>query len=161
MSAQGKRLYRSRKERKIAGVCGGIAELAGVDPVLVRLAWVALTFIAPPVGTIGYLACWLIVPEERPAVDKSVRPDAVAVGEPTAGSQGSGPRPILEPNGSLLGGAIFIVIGVVFLLLNLGVLDWEMFRYWRWRVVWPVVLIALGGYMLLTSLRTPRRSSKG
>ncbi len=58
-----KRLYRSRKERMIAGVCGGIAEYFNIDPTLVRLAWIVLGF---PSGSalIGYLIAWIIVPEQ-------------------------------------------------------------------------------------------------
>jgi len=40
MSYSGKRLYRSRKQRILGGVCGGIGEYFGIDPVLIRLAWV-------------------------------------------------------------------------------------------------------------------------
>jgi len=58
-----KRLYRSRKDRKIWGICGGLAEYFDVDPVIVRVIFVASIFC----GTLGlwvYLIMWLIVPEE-------------------------------------------------------------------------------------------------
>ena len=57
-----KRVYRSRKDRKIAGVCGGIAEYFSIDPVLVRLLFVAMLFMGF-VGIIVYLVAWLIMPE--------------------------------------------------------------------------------------------------
>jgi phage shock protein C len=47
----------------IAGVCGGIAKYAGVDPVLVRLAMVALVIFGGA-GLLLYLAGWIIIPEE-------------------------------------------------------------------------------------------------
>lgn len=59
-----KRLYRSRKERMIAGVCGGIAEYFNVDPTLVRLAWIVLIIMGVPFGLIGYLIAWIIIPEQ-------------------------------------------------------------------------------------------------
>lgn len=59
-----KRLYRSRKERMIAGVCGGIAEYFNVDPTIVRLAWILLTF-AGGAGIVAYIIAWIIVPEEK------------------------------------------------------------------------------------------------
>lgn len=39
-----KKLYRSEKDKKIAGVCGGLAEYFDIDPTLVRLAWIFLVF---------------------------------------------------------------------------------------------------------------------
>ena len=61
---KGKRLYRSRKNRMIAGVCGGIAEYFDVDPTLVRLAWIFFSF-AGGAGLLAYLIAWIIVPEEN------------------------------------------------------------------------------------------------
>jgi phage shock protein PspC (stress-responsive transcriptional regulator) len=58
-----RRLYRSRDERMIAGVAGGLADYFGVDPVLVRVALVALVF-AGGAGVLAYIAAWLLVPEE-------------------------------------------------------------------------------------------------
>lgn len=57
------RLYRSRTDRKIAGVCGGIAMYFDVDPSLVRIAFVVLVFFNG-FGLIAYLVCWLVLPEE-------------------------------------------------------------------------------------------------
>ena len=56
-----KRLYRSRKDRIIAGVCGGMAEYFHVDPVFVRLIWVALGLMAG--GIIAYIIAWIIIPK--------------------------------------------------------------------------------------------------
>ena len=64
MSEQ-KRLYRSRDDQMIAGVCAGLAEYLDVDPVLVRLAMVLFT-LAGGSGIIIYLIAWIIMPE-RPA----------------------------------------------------------------------------------------------
>jgi phage shock protein C len=57
-----KRLYRSRNDRKLAGVCGGIAEYYGWDPTLVRVAWVVLTLLGGS-GILIYLVMWLVMPE--------------------------------------------------------------------------------------------------
>jgi phage shock protein C len=63
-----KRLYRSRADRKIAGVCGGVGAFLDVDPTLVRLAMVFL-FLATAVvpGLITYVVGWILIPEEPPA----------------------------------------------------------------------------------------------
>lgn len=60
-----KRLYRSRSERVIAGVCGGIAEYFNVDPTIIRLAWAVFTLVSFGAGILAYLVAWMIVPEGR------------------------------------------------------------------------------------------------
>jgi phage shock protein PspC (stress-responsive transcriptional regulator) len=61
----GRPLTRSRTNRRIAGVCGGIAEYFGVDPTLVRVAFVIGTFLNL-VGAILYAVLWILVPEAEP-----------------------------------------------------------------------------------------------
>jgi phage shock protein C len=58
-----KRLYRSREDRMIAGVCAGLAEYLGIDPTVVRLLF-ALTFFFAGGGLLVYIVMALIVPEE-------------------------------------------------------------------------------------------------
>jgi len=60
-----KRLQRSRTEKMIAGVCGGIAEYLGVDPTLIRVLWVLITLMAG-VGVLLYLILWVIMPLQSP-----------------------------------------------------------------------------------------------
>jgi len=57
-----KRVYRSKKNKMLAGVCGGIAEYFEIDPVLVRLLLVLLVLMGFA-GIILYLVAWLIMPE--------------------------------------------------------------------------------------------------
>ena len=61
--ATSKRLCRSRTDRKIAGVCGGIATYFGIDPVIPRLIWVVFA-LAAGTGLLAYIICWLVVPQE-------------------------------------------------------------------------------------------------
>jgi phage shock protein PspC (stress-responsive transcriptional regulator) len=58
-----KRLYRSESDRKIAGVCGGIAEYFNVDPAIVRIVFAALVFLWGW-GLILYIICWIAVPNK-------------------------------------------------------------------------------------------------
>ena len=58
-----KRLFRSKSDKMIAGVCGGLAEYFNIDPTLVRLAWVVLTLCTAAFpGVIGYIIAMIIVP---------------------------------------------------------------------------------------------------
>ena len=61
---KGKRLYRSKSNKIIAGVCGGIGEYFGVDPVLIRLLWVIFTLMGGA-GVLAYIIAWIIIPEEK------------------------------------------------------------------------------------------------
>jgi phage shock protein C len=63
MSDEVKRLYRSRDERMLGGVCGGLAKYLNTDPTLIRLLMVVFAFAGGP-GIIAYLILWIIVPEE-------------------------------------------------------------------------------------------------
>lgn len=59
-----KRLYRSRENKIIAGIMGGVGEYYGTDPVLIRLIYILITLITGFVpGILGYLIAMLIVPE--------------------------------------------------------------------------------------------------
>jgi phage shock protein C len=58
-----KRLFRSRKDRILGGVCGGLGTYFNLDPVLMRVIWVVLFFFAG-VGILAYILAWIIVPEE-------------------------------------------------------------------------------------------------
>lgn len=59
-----KRLYRSTTDKKIAGVCGGIAEYFNVDPVIIRIIAVILLLPGGLPGFIPYIILWIVVPEK-------------------------------------------------------------------------------------------------
>jgi len=60
-----KRLVRPRAERKIAGVCAGLAEYFDLDITLVRVLWLVVTFFSGIVpGIVGYVVAWIVMPEE-------------------------------------------------------------------------------------------------
>lgn len=59
-----KRLYRSKKDKMLAGICAGIGEYYDIDPTLIRLLFVAVTIVTSFIpGIILYLIAWLIIPE--------------------------------------------------------------------------------------------------
>lgn len=65
-----KKLYRSKKDKKIGGVCGGIGEYFGIDSTLIRLIAVILIFISGA-GLIAYIVAWAIIPEKPSHIDVS------------------------------------------------------------------------------------------
>jgi phage shock protein C len=117
---------RSRSERVLAGVCGGVGRYLGVDPVLLRIAFIILA-LANGLGVIAYVVCWVAIPEERP-------------------DQPSGPpsEPRRETGRLVLGGSL-VVLGLVLLLDRLAPELDELF--------WPVALVAVGVAVMLVGLR--------
>lgn len=57
-----RKLYRSSSNKKLAGVCGGIAEYFNIDPTIIRLIWALFTLFAGS-GLLAYIVCALIIPE--------------------------------------------------------------------------------------------------
>ncbi len=119
------RLYRSRRDRMLAGVCGGIAEYLGIDAVLVRLITLLLVFAG--VGIPAYIVAWIIIPEE-PATDGEIKEEeevhATRVRKNT--------------------GILIIIVGII-LLIDQFYPNWDLFK------LWPLVLILAGIYLLKES----------
>lgn len=57
-----KRLYKSKNDKKLCGVCAGVAEYFDIDPTLIRLAWVAFTILGGS-GIIAYIVAAIVMPE--------------------------------------------------------------------------------------------------
>lgn len=117
-----KKLYRSRRNSMIGGVCGGLGEYLNVDPTIMRLVAVLLVF-ANGIGLLAYIIAWVIIPR-NPEIEAEV-----VVTERS------------ELN-RLLPGLALIVLGLVFLLNTL--IPWFRFRY-----LWPLILIVLGIFILI------------
>lgn len=62
MAGEVKRLVRSRRDRMLGGVCGGLAEYLDTDPTIIRLAF-ALSILLGGVGILAYLVMWIVMPE--------------------------------------------------------------------------------------------------
>jgi phage shock protein C len=132
------RLYRSRDDRMIAGVAGGLAKYLNADSTLVRLAFVAVAFAG--VGVLAYIVAWLVIPEEpgtmagaeRASGEAGTRDLPAATRPPTS----AGPPSRGDSGGRLLLGAILVLIGVM-LLVDRVLPDLH-------RFFWPGAIIVLG-----------------
>jgi phage shock protein C len=89
MSTVQKRLYRSRKERFLGGVCGGFASYFNVDPVIVRLVWVVLCLVWGA-GILLYIIAWIIIPLE-PQSNLTTSAGGTSAGAPHATSSQAAP----------------------------------------------------------------------
>jgi signal transduction histidine kinase/phage shock protein PspC (stress-responsive transcriptional regulator) len=114
-----RRLSRSRTDRLLGGVCGGLARAIGIDPLVVRVAVVALT-VAGGTGALIYMLAWVLLPEDgsdRSLAGAAVRDRGTNLGEVLA--VGS------------------IVLGVILLVRATGIWFSDAF-------VWPLLLAGVG-----------------
>jgi len=86
MSSEYRHLYRSRNQRMLFGVCGGLGEYFKIDPTLVRLAFVVASLMGGP-GLIAYVVLLIVVPEEPLEVVESTVVDTNPVEETTVADQ--------------------------------------------------------------------------
>ena len=148
MSAE-KRLRRSRTDRILSGVCGGLGEYLALDPTLIRLVFALLIF-AGGIGLWAYIILAIIVPVEGSAAvhPQEVMKENVAQMKETAGELGESLR--TGWGGSDLfrrrawAGGILILLGIFFLLSNLNLFVWL-----DWNKVWPVLLVIIGVALLV------------
>ncbi len=59
-----KRLYRSKNDRMLGGVCAGLGEHLDIDPTVIRLVWAVITVISVGTGVLVYILAWILIPEE-------------------------------------------------------------------------------------------------
>lgn len=64
MNVEPKKLYRSRSNRVLCGVCGGIGDYLNMDATVVRLLWVVLSFVSCGMALLGYFIAAVIIPDE-------------------------------------------------------------------------------------------------
>ncbi len=131
-----KKLYRSRKNVVIGGVCGGMGEYFDIDPVLVRIIWLIAIFSG--IGVLAYLVCWVIIPQKPyqiTTLDKQQYEDGYY--DESTHEQHVARR---EKSKMLLGAGLIIFGG--FSLMQ------RFMPWFDFDVIWPVILI-LGGFYLI------------
>ena len=125
-------LYRSPSDKIIGGVCGGVAEYLGINPVLVRVIWIVATFATWGGGFLAYLMLALFLP----------------VGDNRMG-QVAPPALQLSQKGITWAAGILMGLGAFWLLANVGILPGLWGTFWTivGVVFWPALLIG-AGYLL-------------
>jgi len=134
------RLYRSRHERMLGGVCGGLAEYFNVDPTLVRLIVILLIFL-DGFGLIAYLLAWILIPLEPKEVSEKKTNDVAQMQNEE--EKVSDVIKDERKRKQVLGGFL-IVLGALFLIRNFVEVPLS-------RFVWPLILIIIGVYLILHS----------
>ena len=157
-----RRLYRSRRDSVLGGVCGGVADYLDIDPSIVRIIWAVLALVTGGLFLVLYIVMWIVVPEGPSA--------ATAAHAGAEGASGAGAPPGEQPEstpteasapawegheerlrrggsgGAVIFGLILIGAGVWFLV------D-EYIPTFDPDLVWPIALVAVGAALLFVSLR--------
>lgn len=136
-----KRLYLSDTNKVLGGVCGGLGEYLGIDPVIVRLLLV-FAVIFHGFGVLLYLIAWIVIPR-RPLELVKAEHQAKA----TATVESPAERSFWRTNW----------VGILLITLGVLLLTDEYWYYFDWSLVWPLALIACGGILLLTRTNRSRR----
>ena len=139
-----KRLTRSRSERILGGVCGGLARWIGIDPVFVRLFFVVLAA-ASGSGVGIYILLWIIIPEEGMA-------DSASLGDKARDMGGDMQEAISKPNPRMFQylGIGLIVLGAVIFIDRL---DIPWLRWFNDNLIWALLVIVAGVALLVRALR--------
>ncbi len=141
-----KKLYRSETNYVIGGVCGGLGEYLGIDPIFLRIFFILWTIMGE-LSILAYFILWLVVPREGST--ETFRAEDLGVRFRQIGQEIG--LLVHDPSRQLVtyAGVGLIAWGVFYLLRRLG-LPWISGEY-LWYA-WPVLLIAVGAFVLVKTL---------
>ena len=144
-----RKLYRSEKDKWIAGVVGGLSEYLAVDSTILRIAYIIFTLASAGAGIIGYILAVLIIP--RPPMGHEPPPAATTQGGSTPMLEASSSPSSTRPNNApMVVGLILVGLGILFLFNNFIDIHWHLF--------WPAILIVIGLLLLGKALMGEKKS---
>lgn len=148
-----KNLTRSKTDKIIAGVCGGLGEYFSIDPVIIRLIFVVITLLGGA-GVLAYIVMWIIVPEAgQKSYAETIKKDINEKKKDKNGKSETGEKISKEVkeavakrknDGPYIIGAILILLGLIFLAQN-------FFSFINFAKLWPLILVVVGLGILLSS----------
>ncbi len=134
-------------------MCGGIADYLQVDATLVRAFFVFAAFLTAGLGLLGYIVLLVFMPlPGRPAPFTTAPPTASGSADPS-GADAATAAPVIDDHLATQRrreafGVLLIALGVIFFLGGAGV-----FRFVRWDLIWPLILIGIGALLLAQRVR--------
>ncbi|HLX36020.1 MAG TPA: PspC domain-containing protein [Candidatus Limnocylindrales bacterium] len=149
-----RRLYRSRTDRMLFGVAGGMAEWLDVDAAVVRIVW-ALLVLAGGAGFLLYIVAAIVIPEEPFGYVAGVPAGPPSAGDAAAAGAGTTPAPNTwtagqrvhrEGGGAIVFGACLVIVGAWFLVRN-------YIPAFDDRFVLPSVLVVIGIFLIAGAMR--------
>lgn len=144
---KGSRLYRSRSDSVIGGVCGGLGNYLNTDPVIFRVLF-AVAFFAGGSGLLAYIVLWIVVPlEETAETHRQIEGDMENTQKDNlTPEEKSEQEKSHKQNGSLWAGIILISLGLIFLI------DRFLPRI-DFGDLWPLILVVIGILLIYESHR--------
>lgn len=142
MPKQTKKLYRSRTNRVISGVAGGLGEYFDIDPVIFRILFV-LFLLVGGFALILYIILILVIPLES---EQGIGKKKTQSGKGAQKSGSKGKEEKSQFTAKRLIGLIVVLFGIVILISNLFSLNWGWFR---WGIFWAIIIIIIGSFFLL------------
>jgi len=153
------KLYRSKKDCVIGGVCGGIAEYFDIDSTLVRLLAILVFFFGGS-GLIAYIIGWIIIPknpngntkdnsENKGKIEGKIKKGADKAdkkAEENLSEERS--KGNSEKNRNIILGIILIIVGLVFM----GTTFFPWITWIAWGTFWPVVIIVVGLVIMIRAI---------
>ena len=142
-------LFRSRTNRMLGGVAGGLAYNLNSDPSLIRIIFLLLTLFWGG-GAVLYLILWIALPEEDTPFIHQPGPGAEK-SEPGAGQENPGDfRVPARSNGALMVGLILIAVGAIFLI-------GRFIPHVDFGDLWPIVLVVAGVVLIGSSFTKSKK----
>ena len=161
------RLYRSRHDRMLAGVAGGLAEMWDADPSLVRVIWALLVLFSGGIALVVYIVMAIVIPEDDalratgagqtfgaippPGTTQAWTPEQAAAARAAADEARAARRAARGdrgfPAGAILGGFLIILGGFFLAREFLPQIDFDWF--------WPLILVGVGVLLIATAVRRP------
>lgn len=155
METQPKKLYRSTQDKVLFGVCGGLGEYFDVDPIIVRALFVVFALMGGG-SIILYIILVLIIPSANPTLTSSqeIKQFAGELGEKAreVANEFKKEEKPSPSNSHRFFGLIVLLAGLFFLLKEF--FPWHFYYYFswlRWGIIWPLLVMALGLYLVLKS----------
>ena len=156
-----KRLVKSSRDKVIAGVCGGVGEYLGIDPVIVRLVMVILFFMGGT-GLLAYLVAAFIMPsaESLPEQPQDQGHEASSYPQSQQPRQSGEPNPPHTDVVPLLIGGFLVLLGAFFMTRNIPALNhyyWWLYHHVR-PFFWPGLVMGVGLLLILRGSKPSGRS---
>ncbi len=149
------RLMRSRTDRMVGGVCGGVAAYLRIDATIIRLLFVLMA-LGSGAGVFIYVVLWFVLPAEGAAattsLDANIRAGAEELAERarTLGADLRSPDSGTNRRGLMVVGAGLVLVGAIIFLNNLDV-PW--LAWLKVDLLWPLVLVAAGVLVIVRYMR--------
>lgn len=141
-----KRLYRSQRNKVLAGVASGLGQYFDVDPIIIRILFLVVA-LAGGGGILAYIILWIAIPQEPfvPTDFSTEQPYQASNADINNPAQPSPDLPNNSKRNGVVGGIILITLGLLFFIAR-------VVPHINFGDLWPVMLIVVGGIIIFTSL---------